>query len=278
MKISSYVRLMRLHRPWPILLLLWPTLWALWIAGEGRPGIKNIIIFILGVLVMRSAGCVINDIADRHFDRQVKRTQKRPLATGELSLQSAWVLFGLLVSIALILVLQLNRLTLLLSPIALFLGMIYPFMKRYTYFPQLFLGLAWYMSIPMAFASVQGHLSWLALWIYLLATLYAVIYDTFYAMADREDDLKAGIKSTAILFAQWDCFIIAILQVIFILGFIALGLSLNMKPFYYVCIAAASAHFIYQQVLVRKHQAYIQAFINNHWVGAWIFLGFLLSY
>lgn len=277
-RLTQYARLMRLHKPKPILLLLWPTWWALWIAGQGHPSLKNIIIFTLGVLIMRSAGCVINDIADRHIDGKVARTQDRPLAAGLVSVKEALFIFVSLVILAFVLVLQLNLLTVLMAFPALGLAILYPFMKRYTYFPQVVLGMAWYLSVPMAFAAQLNTIPWLAWYLYIIAIIWAVIYDTFYALADREDDLKIGVKSTAILFGKQARLIIAGLQLVMILLLLGLGLILKRSDFYFGIIILTALYFIYQQYLTRilTPKTCIKAFLNNNWVGFWVFVGLLV--
>ncbi len=212
-RIKQYALLMRLHRPIGSLLLLWPTLWALWIASNGRPNQFILFIFILGVLVMRSAGCVINDIADRHFDPHVARTRARPLAAGNIKLIEAIILFIVLCIIALTLVLQLNIFTIKLAFIGLALAIIYPFTKRFTYWPQLFLGAAYAWSIPMAFAAQTQHLPGLCWVLYFTAVLWPIAYDTMYAMVDKPDDLLIGIKSTAILFGDYDKIMVLFIQI-----------------------------------------------------------------
>lgn len=278
-KLTHYIQLMRLHRPIGILLLLWPTLWALWIAAAGRPDFKILFIFILGTLVMRSAGCVINDIADRNFDGYVKRTQNRPLARGILSLKKAFILLAVLCSIALVLVLQLNHLTIELSFAALALATIYPFLKRYTYWPQLILGAAFAWSIPMAFTAVLNDIPSVAWLIFSIGVLWTIAYDTMYAMADRSDDIKIGVKSTAILFGHYDRLLIGIIQILVLLLLVYSGILLQLTLFYYLSLLIASSFFVYQQYLIKDRDPALclRAFVNNQWFGAVVFLGFCLS-
>lgn len=228
-RLLQYAYLMRLNKPVGILLLLWPTLWALWLASAGHPEGKLLFIFVLGVILMRSAGCIINDFADRHVDGFVKRTCNRPLASGKIRVFEALILFMLLGLLALLLVLQLNKLTILYAFIGAALTLVYPFMKRFTHLPQLGLGLAFAWGIPMVFAATQGKLSWSAWFLFMTAVLWPVIYDTLYAMTDREDDIKVGIKSTAILFGQADRIIIGILQILFLMCLTVVGGAVSIE-------------------------------------------------
>ncbi|OUD12222.1 4-hydroxybenzoate octaprenyltransferase [Thioflexithrix psekupsensis] len=277
---KEYLLLMRWHRPIGIYLLLWPTLWGLWVAAQGIPDMLVLFVFVAGVILMRSAGCVINDYADRDFDRHVKRTQDRPLTAGRISAREVLTLFLLLCALAFALVLLLNWFTILLSFVAVILAAIYPFTKRYTYWPQLFLGLAFSWAIPMAFAAQTGSVSLLAWWLLIINLLWTLAYDTLYAMTDREDDLKIGIKSTAILFANADRWIIALLQITVIILLLILGQMIAAHWVYYTALFFATLTFIYQQYLIRAREPAFcfQAFLNNHWTGALIFLGFLLHY
>jgi 4-hydroxybenzoate polyprenyltransferase len=271
---------MRLHKPIGILLLLWPTLWALWIAGNGSPDWRIVWLFVAGVIVMRSAGCVINDVADRNFDAHVARTKSRPLASKQVNVTEALVLFAGLLIIALLIVLQLNRFTIYLSFIAVLLAAIYPFTKRFTQLPQFILGAAFAWSVPMAFAAQTNSIPAVAWLVFLIALLWPVIYDTFYAMADRPDDLKIGIKSTAILFGKFDRVITMLLQILVILLLIVLGLWLSFTLFYYIGLLLAGLLFVYQQYLIkdRKPQQCFKAFLNNQWFGLVVFLAILVSY
>lgn len=278
-KIKAYFQLMRFHKPVGILLLLWPTLWALWMAAHGFPSIKNLIIFTLGVILMRSAGCVINDFADRKLDLHVARTKDRPLTAGKISTREAIILFIILCTLAFILVLLTNALTILLAFFAVIIAIIYPFMKRYTHWPQFILGLAFSFSIPMAFAAETGHVSSTAGILMLANILWTMAYDTEYAMVDRTDDLKVGIKSTAILFGNYDRLMIGLFQfmVIFLLFF--LGFSRQFSLFYFIAVSISLFLLIYQQSLIatRKPENYFRAFLNNQWVGLIIFVGVLLK-
>lgn len=278
--VKHYIQLMRLDRPIGILLLLWPTLSALWVAAEGLPNLLVLTVFVLGVIIMRSAGCVINDYADRHVDGHVSRTQNRPLATGALASKQALSLFAILGISAFLLVLLLNSLTILMSFVALFLAALYPFMKRYTYFPQLFLGAAFGWAIPMAFAAQTGSVPTVAWLLFFANILWTTAYDTFYAMADREDDLVVGIKSTAILFGDDDKLIVSILQFSFLAVMVLVGQQLEMSLIYYIGIITASGLSIYQQKLVkdRRPERCLQAFLNNNWVGAAIFISIAAHY
>ena len=279
-KAPDYIQLTRLNRPIGTYLLLWPTLWALWIAAEGWPGVKLLVIFILGTYLMRSAGCIINDYADRNFDAHVKRTADRPLATGRISTKHALLFCALLCLCAFILVLFTNMTTILLSFGAVALAACYPFMKRYTHFPQVVLGAAFSWGIPMAFAARLDSLPSTLWLIYIATVLWTIVYDTFYAMVDRDDDIKLGLKSTAILFGDDDRLITASLQVCTIVVLIMAGNQFNLSYWYYLGLVGASLLFGYQQVLIhqRQREACFTAFLNNHWVGATIFAGIFLHY
>jgi len=274
------LKLMRLHQPIGNFLLLWPCLWALWLAAQGPPDFKILIIFITGVLVMRAAGCIINDIADRHFDGRVNRTQDRPLVQKNLSIKTALALFLGLMLAALTLVSLLNTLCIELALIAAALAILYPYMKRFTHWPQLVLGIAFSWSIPMAFAAVHHHVPPLAWYLLTAGVLWTLIYDTEYAMSDREDDLKIGLKSTAILFGRYDCQIIALLKLSLLLLLFAIGYSQHLHWPYYLSLALAALLALTQLKLIqhRQPQACLQAFLNHNTFGAFIFLGILLSY
>jgi 4-hydroxybenzoate polyprenyltransferase len=266
---------MRLDKPIGIFLLLWPTLWALWIAGNGQPDPLVAAVFIIGVVLMRSAGCVINDLADRDFDSHVKRTRDRPLASGRVSLEEALRLFSLLISGALLLVMLMNTLTLLLSFVGALLAVSYPFTKRYIHLPQVHLGLAFGWAVPMAFAAQTGTVPKIA-WLLLIATLlWAVAYDTLYAMVDREDDIRIGVKSTAILFDDADRPIIGIIQLMMLAVMLIVGHEARLGWTYYVGLATAALFALYQQYLIKDREPArcFQAFLNNHWFGAVIFCG-----
>lgn len=278
--LKQCISLTRLNKPIGIYLLLWPTLWALWLAGEGSPDYQTVVIFILGVVLMRSAGCVINDIADRRFDLHVARTRNRPLTAGTISNKAALILFLILISVAFLLVVQLNTLTIFLSFSALLVAVIYPFFKRFTHFPQVILGIAFSFGVPMAFAAETNAIPVSAWILFLGASLWPLIYDTLYAMTDREDDIKIGIKSTAILFGLYDRFIIGILQILFLSVLVTVGVLFHLHMIYFLSLTVSLAFFIYQQILIRnRHPARcFQAFLNNHWVGFIIFIGVILNY
>ncbi len=279
-RLDTYLVLVRLHRPIGAFLLMWPALWALWLAGDGHPPWFVVLIFILGVVLMRSAGCAINDFADRRVDGHVERTRQRPLATGGATPTEAVVVFVMLSLLAFGLVLQLNWQTVALSVVALLLTVIYPFMKRFTHIPQLFLGAAFGWAIPMAFTAVTGKIPGYA-WILFIATLiWALIYDTQYAMVDRDDDLKIGIKSTAILFGRHDRLVIGLLQLLFFSLLIWIGWTLGRGAFFFCGLAVAALFAIYQQVLIRKREksGCFQAFLNNNYLGMMIFAGLALDY
>ena len=276
----QYALLMRLDKPIGIWLLLWPMLWGLWIAGEGHPDPHIFLVIVIGVIVMRSAGCVINDFADRNIDNKVSRTRDRPLANGSVAPAEALVLFFTLSLIAVALVLTLDRLTQALAIIAAILTVLYPFMKRLISAPQLILGAAFGWSIPMAFAAQTGEIPRLAWLIWLAVVVWAVIYDTMYAMVDRKEDLQLGVKSTAILFAGADVFIITLLQVILMLAFWLIGAAAHLGTWYFAGTLIAGLFFVYQHLLIRRREpdACFRAFLNNHYVGAAIFIGILLDY
>jgi 4-hydroxybenzoate polyprenyltransferase len=275
-----YIELMRLDKPIGILLLLWPTLSALWLAAEGRPDLTVFSVFILGVIIMRSAGCVVNDYADRNVDGQVTRTINRPLIRGDVTSRQALILFASLGLLALLLVAQLNELTIWMSLVAMLLAAIYPFMKRYTYLPQVFLGMAFGWAIPMAFAAQTNAVPTIAWLLFLANILWTTAYDTFYAMADREDDMFAGVKSTAILFGDDDLVIIGVLQFMFLLVMVLIGSQLEMSFSYYIGVLGAGLLSIYQQYVAKDKQPAhcLQAFLNNNWVGGVIFLGIVFHY
>lgn len=276
----QYARLMRLHQPIGILLLLWPTLWALWIAGNNHPRQSLVAIFILGVILMRSAGCVINDFADRHFDGYVTRTKDRPLVTGMVSSKEALILFVCLCLLAFTLTLLTNTLTIQLAIIGCFLAIIYPFSKRYIHLPQVILGATFSWAIPMAFSAQTAAIPPLAWYLYAIATLWPIIYDTFYAMADKEDDLLVKIKSSALLFGDHDRSISGILQIILLLLLIHLGTLLSFNVYYYLSLLAVALLMLYQQCLIKTRlpQNCLKAFLNNQWIGAIIFIGIVVGY
>jgi 4-hydroxybenzoate polyprenyltransferase len=279
-RLKDYARLARLHRPIGILLLLWPTLWALWIAGQGHPGFLAFAVFVTGVVLMRSAGCVINDYADRDFDPHVERTRDRPVAAGRVSPREALALFAVLCAIAFALVWLLNRLTILMSIVGAFLAASYPFMKRYTHLPQFYLGMAFGWGIPMAFAAVTGAVPPIAWVLFAANVFWSVAYDTAYAMVDRDDDIKVGVKSTAILFGRLDRFMIAVFHVL-TLGLLSLAGTLAGRGWIFsLGLAAAAGFAVYQQFLLRERsrEACFKAFLNNNWFGAAVFAGLVLDY
>lgn len=279
-ELKQYSLLMRLDKPIGIFLVLWPTLWALWLAGAGMPNLVVVSVYIIGCILMRSAGCVINDIADRKFDGFVARTRDRPLAAARVSVRSAfYLLLGLLLC-AFLLVLLLNKLTIALAFVGVLLAVIYPFLKRITHLPQVGLGIAFSWGVPMAFASVTGSVSAQGWLVFFAALWWPIMYDTLYAMVDRADDLKIGVKSTAILFGKADRWIVGVLQVFFLLLLCLVGKVFQLNIFYYLSLAGAGVLFIYQQVLIKDGlpENCFKAFLNNHWVGCIIFLGIVLSY
>lgn len=279
-KMSAYWRLMRADKPIGIYLLLWPCVWALWIASQGIPNLSILLVFVLGVIVMRSAGCVINDYADRKVDGAVARTAQRPLVTGEVSEKEAIGLFIALLVCALLLVLTLTWQTVLLSVGGLLLATIYPFMKRYTHFPQVVLGAAFGWSIPMVFVATNQPLSWEVWALYLANLAWTVAYDTQYAMVDKQDDLKVGIKSTAIVFGPYDKLIIVILQLLSLLLFGAIALSYNFSWPVYLALLVSLTLFVYQYTLTknRERQLCFKAFLHNHYVGLVLAIGLFGHY
>jgi 4-hydroxybenzoate polyprenyltransferase len=279
-RIEEYLRLMRLNRPIGIWLLLWPTLWALWVAGDGRPDPKVLIVFVLGVTVMRSAGCIVNDFADRNVDPYVKRTRERPLAARRVTPAEALVLFVILSAAALWLVTRLDAFTLRLACVGAALTVSYPFVKRFFALPQLYLALAFSWGVPMAFAALVGVLPRAAWMMFVATIIWVTIYDTLYAMVDREDDLKIGVRSSAIVFADMDRVIVGVLQLMMLLALLLMGLSLHFGNAYLGGLAGAAVFFAYQQWLIRAREpgACLRAFQNNHYVGMSIFIGILLEY
>lgn len=278
---TEYARLMRLDRPIGTWLLLWPALWALWVAGTGRPTPRVLIIFVLGVVVMRAAGCVINDFADRDIDPYVRRTRDRPLAARHVSPAEALVLFAALILTALFLVTRLDPYTVKLAFIGALLTVSYPFVKRVFPMPQLYLGISfggW--SVLMAFAAQTGALTRVAWLLYFAAVIWAAIYDTIYAMIDREDDLKIGVKSSAILFADMDKFLIGVMQLMMLGALVLVGRSMQFGHWYEAGVVAVAALFAWQQWLIRKREpaGCLRAFLNNQYVGLAVFIGLLLQY
>ena len=276
---NAYFRLMRLNKPIGIYLLLWPTYWALFLSAGGWPDIDLLIIFTFGVIITRSAGCVINDYADREIDKHIARTRDRPITAGEISPKAALLLFIALGLVAFALVLLTNTLTIKISFIAIALAVVYPFTKRWTNLPQLILGLAFAMSVPMAFSAQTGTVPASAGWIFLATVLWTLIYDTLYAMADRDEDLKIGVKSTAILFAKYDQILITLLQVLLMIVFIKIGNLFDLGTFYDISLIIILLFMIYHQLLIKKRQKmdYFKAFINNHFIGMTVFFGIFLS-
>jgi 4-hydroxybenzoate polyprenyltransferase len=279
-RLREYALLMRLDKPIGIFLLLWPALWALLVASEGQPDPQVLLVFVLGVILMRSAGCVANDYVDRDIDRHVSRTQNRPLTAGRVSKLEAKLLFAVLSLAAFGLVLLLNRLTIMLSLVGILLAVTYPFMKRVTHLPQVYLGAAFGWSVPMAFAAQTNsvpHIAWL---MYIATVLWATAYDTMYAMVDRQDDLVLGVKSTAILFGESDRYIIGVIQVMLLICLIMIGLQAELGWIYYASLIIAAGLAVYQQNLIRyrEREGCFRAFLNNNWFGAVIFLGMLLDY
>jgi 4-hydroxybenzoate polyprenyltransferase len=277
---GRYARLMRLHQPVGIWLLLWPTLWALWIAGEGRPDQRMLIVFVLGTIIARSAGCVVNDLADRRIDAHVRRTSGRPLATGEVVTAEALILFVGLMLIALGLVLTLNRPTLYFALGGAAVTLIYPFAKRFFSAPQLVLGIAFAWGVPMAYVAQLGSVPRLGWLLFLTALIWVVVYDTEYAMVDRDDDARLGVHSTAILFGEMDRLLIGVLQVSLLVGLVLVGRGAELGVWYYGGLAAAAALCIHQQILIRsrERERCFQAFLNNAWLGVAVFVGILLDY
>ncbi|WP_058912421.1 4-hydroxybenzoate octaprenyltransferase [Entomohabitans teleogrylli] len=279
-KLLAYHRLMRTDKPIGALLLLWPTLWALWVATPGVPPLPVLLVFVAGVWLMRAAGCVVNDYADRKFDGHVKRTANRPMPSGAVTEREARTLFVVLVLLSFLLVLTLNRMTILLSVAALALAWVYPFMKRYTHLPQVVLGAAFGWSIPMAWAAVSESVP-LTCWLMFLANIcWAVAYDTQYAMVDRDDDLKIGIKSTAILFGRYDKLIIGLLQIAVMILMALIGWLNGLGGAFYWSILLAGGLFAHQQKLIagREREPCFRAFMNNNYVGLVLFLGLVVSY
>ncbi len=279
-QLRNYAKLMRLDKPIGIWLLLWPTLWALWLAGDGSPDQGLFVIFVLGVVVMRSAGCVLNDYVDRKIDPYVERTRSRPIASGSVAPLEALTLFAALALIAVGLASMLNELARLLAVVAAVLTIAYPFVKRYLSIPQFVLGAAFGWAVPMAFAAQTGKTPELAWLVFGTAMIWAVIYDTFYAMVDRDDDKKLGVKSTAILFGEADLFVIAGLQVTMILALLLIGYRAQLGFWYYLSVLIAGCLMLWHQWLARDRQpaGCFAAFLNNHLIGMVVFIGIVLNY
>ena len=279
-RLKHFVALTRFDRPIGTYLLLWPTLCALWIAAEGWPGWHLFLVFTLGTVLTRSAGCIVNDLADIKFDGKVKRTRDRPLVTGRVDPMEAILLASGILFICLLLVLTTNWYTVMLAAGAVVVAVIYPLMKRYTYLPQAVLGIAFSMGIPMAFTAVNNEIDNVA-WLLLIANLlWVVAYDTEYAMVDRDDDIRLGIKSTAILFADLDRPMIGILQISTLITLLLIPRQIEMSYWYYTGICLAAGLFIYQQYLIRNRsrEGCFEAFLSNHWVGLALFVGIVLNY
>jgi len=278
--LRDFYYLMRMDKPIGSLLLLWPTMWALWLAARGTPNPLILFVFLCGVFLMRSAGCIVNDIFDRNIDGDVARTRERPIAAGRVSVKQAAMLAAGLGLCAFVLVLFCNLLTIKLAIVGALLAVAYPLMKRITHLPQLGLGVAFSWGVPMAFAAVTGAVSSAAWVLFVTSAIWPVIYDTMYAMADREDDIKIGVKSTAILFGNHDIFIIAVLQAIFIFMLGMIGLIFQLRDIYFVCLFIVAAMFVYQLYMIKKREPgrCFQAFLHNNWVGLAIFVGIVLHY
>ena len=280
LKQNPWLRLMRFDKPIGIYLLLWPTYWGMWFASNGQPSVKNLIIFTLGVVVMRAAGCVINDYADRHVDGEVERTRHRPIPSGEIEPRFALLLFFALLILALGLVLSTNFMTVQLAIVGTLLAACYPFLKRITHLPQLGLGVAWAWAIPMAFAAEQQTLPD-TLWLIVVAVIcWTVAFDTYYAMVDREDDIKTGIKSTAILFGKYDLLIVVVLQIMMLVFLVIAGHYFERGWTYIMGLVMAAGYFIQQHLQVRQRdkENCFRAFLNNHRVGMVIFIALALDY
>lgn len=279
-RLQQYWLLARFDKPIGILILLWPALWALWLASSGSPDLLVLTVICCGVVLMRAAGCVINDYADRNLDPHVERTKLRPMAAGKVQPKEALIVFTILSLTAFAMVLLLNTYTILLSFGGVFLAASYPFMKRYTQLPQAYLGIAFGWAVPMSFAAQSNEIPLVAWLMYLATALWALVYDTMYAMVDKEDDLKIGIKSTAILFGDKDREIMAVLQVIIMLLMIQVGRLQDLSWIYYVTLACASLFFVYQQKLIfyRDKQNCFKAFLNSNWFGLTIFVGLVLEF
>ena len=279
-RLTLYERLMRLDKPIGTLLLLWPTLWALWIAADGRPDWWLVWIFAFGTLLMRSAGCIVNDYADRDFDRHVKRTADRPIATGQVSGKEAWLLAALLAAASFLLIGKLNKLVWGLSVVALLLAITYPFTKRFFVLPQAYLGIAFGFGIPMSFAAVLDRVPPIAWWLLAANILWAIAYDTEYAMVDRDDDLKIGIRTSAITFGRFDVAAVMLCYAGF-LGILArIGMQRNFSRWYFAGLLVAGAMAIYHFMLIRMRtrEGCFKAFLHNNWLGAAVFAGIVADY
>lgn len=278
--VNDYIQLMRLNKPIGLFLLLWPTLWGLLLAGNGHPHASVVVIFILGVLLMRSAGCVINDFADRRIDKHVARTRERPVTAGKIPPMMAVMLFFVLSAIAFSMVFFLNEFTRWLAVMGGVLAFCYPFLKRVTHLPQIGLGLAFAWGVPMSFAALHNHIPWAAWELFVAAALWPVVYDTMYAMVDRDDDIKINVKSTAILFGHQARVFIGVLQLIFLLIMWDVGRRFQLKSPYFMALLVVGVLFVYQLSLLKgaDRERCFNAFLNNQWVGMIIFIGILASY
>lgn len=279
-KLGLYAQLIRFEKPIGFYLLLWPTLWALAVAGEGSPDGWILFVFVVGSFLMRSAGCAINDYADRDIDQHVARTRERPLTSGKIAPGEALAVFAVLALIAFLLVLSLNRFAIMLSFGGILLAASYPFMKRYHYLPQVHLGAAFGWAVPMAFAALTGEVPKEAWLLYVASLVWTVAYDSMYSMVDREDDLKLGVKSTAILFGEYDRVMIAVFQLLFLLALVLVGVDLEFTGIYYLGLGVATLLMAYEQFLIadRVPAHYFSAFLHNHWVGAAVFAGIMGHY
>ena len=279
-QLRNYGKLMRIDKPIGVWLLLWPTLWGLWLAGKGTPDQGLFVVFVLGVIVMRSAGCVLNDYVDRNIDPYVERTRTRPIASGAVAPLEALVLFTALSLIAVGLASMLNGSAQLLAIVAAGLTVAYPFVKRFVSIPQLILGAAFGWAVPMAFAAQTGETPELAWLVFGTAVIWAVIYDTFYAMVDREDDLKVGVKSTAILFGDVDLFVLAGLQLLMLVALLFIGYRAELGTWYYLSVLVAGLMMAYHLWLARDRQpaGCFEAFLHNHYIGLVVFIGIVLHY
>ena len=277
---GAYSRFVRLHKPIGIWLLMWPTVWALWIAAEGIPESRMLLVFVTGTIVLRSAGCIINDYADRFIDPHVERTRDRPLATGEVSVGGALTIFGVLMLIGLGLVLMLNRLTQLLACFGAIVTIVYPFTKRFISAPQFVLGIAFSWGVPMAFAAQLGEVPRVGWLLFVVTMSWVLIYDTEYAMADREDDLKLGVSSTAILFGDMDRVLVGVMQLLFLAGLFLVGQIVELRTSFLASLVPVGALMLYQQYLIRERdpQKCFYAFLNNAWTGGFVFAGIVLHY
>ena len=278
-RLRLYVQLTRLDKPIGILLLLWPTLWGLWWAAGGWPPFKLVVVFVLGTILMRSAGCVVNDFADREFDRHVERTANRPLTSGKVSAREALLLALGLTLAAACLLLFLNPLSVKLSVIAAILAGSYPFFKRFFFFFQAYLGIAFGFGIPMAFAAVQGHVPAVAWWLLIANVFWTIAYDTEYAMVDKNDDLKIGIKTSAITFGRYDVAAVMLCYAIFFVMMVVLGAQAGWNWMYFICLSVAIGIAAYHYSLIRgrERMACFKAFLHNHWLGVMVFIGVALG-